>query len=211
MLSTVFHGTATALSLIIAIGAQNTFVLRQGLKREHVPQVVAFCIMGDALLFTLGALGFGAVAERQPIFAHAIAWAGILFLIGYGANSFRLAFKTRSLSIEGNGERASILSLLPILFAVTFLNPQSLLDTLVLVGGIAAQYAWPARGFFTAGAALGSTIWFSLLGFGAGRLAPVFENPKAWKLLDIFVGVIMWVIAGTLLRDELPYLLTLLA
>lgn len=211
MIAILLHGTATALSLIIAIGAQNAFVLKQGLKWEHVGPVVAFCALSDALLFSLGAMGFGALAERQPLFAHLIAWAGIVFLIGYGAHSFRLALTDRTMDVAGNGDRLPFARILPALFAVTYLNPHALLDTLVLVGGIAAQYPWPQRGMFTGGAALGSLIWFTALGFGAGRLASLFRKPAAWKLLDSLVGLIMWGIAARLLADEYPFLLALIS
>jgi len=197
---------ALGASLIIAIGAQNALVLRQGIKREHVFAVAGTCTLIDWILIALGAGGFGSLIALFPSLTTVAAWGGAIFLVFYGALSFRSAFKTETLSAEDNHGREpvmnSLASVLAATVAVSLLNPHVYLDTVVLLGSIAAQYEPAARIRFVAGAWTASAVWFFGLGYGARLLAPLFERPIAWRVLDVLIGVVMWSIAFSLLRAQ---------
>ena len=190
-------GFLLGLSLILAIGAQNAFVLRQGLRREHVFAVCLTCALSDAVLITAGVMGMGWIARELPWLTPAMTWAGAAFLFVYGAMSFARAVRPGALDAAGAGAgslRAALLTCL----ALTWLNPHVWLDTVVLVGSVATTF--PGSGAaFGAGAAAASFVFFFLLGYGARALAPVFARPAAWRALDVIVGVVMWAIAGKLL------------
>lgn len=191
-------GFLTSLSLILAIGAQNAFVLRQGLRREHVGWVVAICAGSDALLIGLGVAGFGAASHFVPWLGEAMRWGGIVFLIAYGALRFASARKGGEAlkPAVGNGP----VPLGPVLAAclvLTWANPHVWLDTVALLGSISAQYAPHGLTFYLA-AALASLSFFSVLGFGARLLAPVFSRPQAWVWLEIIIGTTMWLLAAGL-------------
>ncbi|MFW8593521.1 LysE/ArgO family amino acid transporter [Cribrihabitans neustonicus] len=191
-------GFALGLSLIMAIGAQNAFVLRQGLRRQHVFWICLTCAGSDAVLITAGVFGFGALALAVPWFEQAMRFGGAAFLIWYGARSLRAAWRGGGALEAGAGAGAS--ALLPVLatvLALTWLNPHVYLDTVVLLGSISAQYPQPL--VFAAGASLASFTFFFTLGYGASLLAPVFAKPRAWQVLDALVGLTMWVIAAKLL------------
>ena len=196
MLGSFLTGFGTGLSLIMAIGAQNAFVLRQGVRRAHVGSVVAVCILSDALLICVGVAGFGALSEAAPWVADAMRWAGAAFLLGYGLLAFRSAWIGGGrLEAEGAGQgsrRAAVLTAM----ALTWLNPHVYLDTVVLLGTVAAQ--WEPRWAFGVGAVTASTVFFLSLGYGARTLAPVFARPGAWRVLDAGVGALMWTIAAAL-------------
>lgn len=199
-------GYILSLSLIVAIGAQNAFVLRQGLRRQYVLPVVLFCAFNDAFLFLIGAVGFGTLVERIPAFTSLAAWGGALFLFIYGLLTFRSAYQGGSMDDanpieEHHTLRATMLTII----AISLLNPHVYLDTIVLVGGLAGQHPMPERLFFWLGAASSSFSWFFLLGYGAGFLAPLFKREIAWRILDVIIGIIMWTIAFTLLRGELGF------
>lgn len=191
-------GFLVGLSLILAIGAQNAFVLRQGLRREHVGWVVAACAISDALLIGAGVAGFGALMQVMPWFAEAARLGGAAFLLVYGALRFREALRGGAALVPAPGGAAPLRAVLASCLLLTWANPHVYLDTLVLVGSVSAQYA-PFETAFGVGAALASGVFFSALGFGARLLAPVFARPVAWVWLEVAVGLTMWAIAAVLL------------
>ncbi|MDQ7261999.1 LysE/ArgO family amino acid transporter [Paracoccus sp. PS-1] len=185
-------GLGTALSLIVAIGAQNAFVLKQGLMRRHVLATCAFCALSDAVLITAGVLGAGALAARAPWFLEAMRWGGAAFLLAYGARAFRAAWLGGESLRAGQGA-AGLAATLGVLAALTWLNPHVWLDTVVLIGSISA--GWEDKSGFVAGAVSASVIFFFSLGYGARWLSPLFARPLAWRVLDGLVGLVMWSIA----------------
>lgn len=191
-------GIATSLSLIVAIGAQNAFVLKQGLLRQHVLATCAFCALSDALLITAGVLGAGALAASAPWFLQAMRWGGVIFLVIYGARAFRAAWQGGEALRAGQGA-VSLGATLAVLAALTWLNPHVWLDTVVLLGSISA--GWEDKRGFLIGAISGSFLFFFALGYGARLLAPLFARPAAWRVLDVLVGLVMWSIAlGLILK-----------
>ena len=191
-------GFAIGLSLIVAIGAQNAFVLRQGLRKQHVGLVVATCIISDGILIAAGVAGFGALTSAMPMIEPITRWGGAIFLFVYGALSLRRAFfTTESLDTEGSAAQSARSAVMTCL-ALTWLNPHVYLDTVVLLGAIAAQYGEAAWVFGT-GAVIASTVFFLALGFGARLLQPFFVKPFSWRVLDICVGLLMWGIALSLI------------
>ena len=197
MLEAALHGYLVAVSLILAIGAQNAFVLRQGLRREHVGAVVAVCAISDAALITAGVAGFGALSGAVPWIGEAMRWAGVVFLVFYGAMRFRAALQGGEALMPTAGEGASLGRVVATCLMLTWANPHVYLDTVMLVGSISAQYA-PHQVAFGAAAVVGSLSFFSALGFGARLLAPIFAKPVAWVWLEVVVGLTMWGIAATL-------------
>jgi L-lysine exporter family protein LysE/ArgO len=183
-------GFGTGLSLIVAIGAQNAFVLRQGIRREHVPAIVAICTASDAVLIVCGVAGIGAAIQAWPAGLTAIAWIGGIFLLCYGAFAARRAVRPSSLTLDraapADRPRATVLTCL----ALTWLNPHVYLDTLLLLGSVANGYG-DRRWLFGVGAAVGSALWFSGLGFGARLLRGVFARPAAWRVLDALIAATM--------------------
>ncbi|MFZ5750141.1 MAG: LysE/ArgO family amino acid transporter [Pseudomonadota bacterium] len=195
-----FAGLRLSLALISVIGAQNAFVLRQGLRREHVLAVVAFCAISDALLIAAGVAGLGVITDALPGLRSVLLWGGVAFLVWYGARAFRSAWRGGESLRPADGQRAPLGTTLATLAALTWLNPHVWLDTVVLLGSVAAQYPG-AEAAFAVGAALGSLLFFATLGYGARLLAPVFARPAAWRVLDAGVGLLMWsVAAGLVLR-----------
>ncbi|MDA7424714.1 LysE/ArgO family amino acid transporter [Thalassococcus lentus] len=189
-------GFTLGFSLILAIGAQNAFVLRQGLRRSHVLPVVLVCAISDALLIAAGVAGFGALANSVPWLEQAMRLFGAAFLIWYGARTLLSAWRggqSMQLGQEAGSLRGAVLTCL----ALTWLNPHVYLDTVVLLGSISAQY--DNRLAFALGAMTASFVFFFSLGFGARALAPLFAKPKAWQWLDLLVGLTMWAIALKLL------------
>jgi L-lysine exporter family protein LysE/ArgO len=197
------QGLALSLGLIVAIGAQNAFVLRQGLRREHVGTVVLFCAVADAVLIAAGVLGMAQALERSPDLARALALAGALFLAAYGWQALRRARWPHRLRAAAGGEGLQRGAAVTQAAAFTLLNPHVYLDTVLLVGSIGAQQPQALRGWFIAGASSASLLWFTLLGFGARWLAPWFARPKAWQLLDGLIGATMFVLSALLLRHAL--------
>ncbi|MFJ2957871.1 LysE/ArgO family amino acid transporter [Streptomyces sp. NBC_00669] len=182
-------GLGTGLTLIVAIGAQNAFVLRQGIRREHVPAVVGICAASDAVLIAAGIGGVGTVVRRWPAAVTATGWIGGAFLVTYGVLAARRVLRPQRLSAaEGAGAsaRTAVLTCL----ALTWLNPHVYLDTLLLLGSVANSYGgarWP----FGAGAVTASVLWFSGLGFGARLLRRPFARPGSWRVLDAVIAVSM--------------------
>ncbi|WP_322099200.1 MULTISPECIES: LysE/ArgO family amino acid transporter [unclassified Haematospirillum] len=197
------QGLALSLGLIVAIGAQNAFVLRQGLRREHMGSVVLFCATADAVLITAGVMGMAEALGNRPALAHALALAGSAFLLVYGWQALRRARLSQALRADTGGAGLGRGAALAQAAAFTFLNPHVYLDTVLLVGSIGAQHPSSLQIWFIAGACVASMIWFVSLGFGARWLAPWFARPVAWRFLDAFVGVTMLTIAGLLIHRVL--------
>ena len=197
------QGLVLSLGLIVAIGAQNAFVLRQGLHREHVASVVLFCSVTDAALMTAGVFGMAQALGEHPGFARALALAGAVFLASYGWLALRRARQSNQLRAAESGVGLSLAGAMAQAAAFTLLNPHVYLDTVLLVGSIGAQQPAALQLWFVAGASVASLSWFGLLGFGARWLAPWFARPKAWQILDGLIGVTMWVLAAMLVRHAL--------
>lgn len=198
MLSVFLAGLGSGASLIIAIGAQNAFVLRQGLRREHVLPIVAVCILSDALLIAAGVAGIGAVVKAAPLALQIVRWAGFAFLLGYAVFAAIRALRPTALSTAGAGS-ASLAAALGTCLAITWLNPHVYLDTVLLLGSLSAGHGDPGRWVFGAGAVTASALWFTLLGFGARFAAPLFARPAAWRVLDAGIAVLMVALAVLLI------------
>jgi L-lysine exporter family protein LysE/ArgO len=196
--SVFLQGLALSLGLIVAIGAQNAFVLRQGLRREHVASVVFFCALSDALLMAAGVLGMGQALGERPMVANALALAGAVFLAVYGWKALRRALQQNGLLANEEGNGLSWAAAMAQAAAFTLLNPHVYLDTVLLVGSIGAQQPAGLQPWFVAGASSASLLWFCALGFGARWLAPLFAQPRAWQVLDVLIGLTMWVLSGML-------------
>jgi L-lysine exporter family protein LysE/ArgO len=197
------QGLALSLGLIVAIGAQNAFVLRQGLRREHVGSVVLFCALADAALIAAAVMGMAQALGERPGLARALALAGAVFLAAYGWQAVRRAWQPQRLTASPGGVGLTRRAAVAQAAAFTLLNPHVYLDTVLLVGSIGAQQAPGLQGWFVAGASTASLCWFGLLGFGARWLAPWFARPRAWQLLDGLIGLTMAVLAGLLVRHAL--------
>jgi len=196
MLTSALAGFAESAVLIVAIGAQNAFVLRQGLRREHVLLVVITCAASDLLLIAAGIGGLGAVVTARPEAVTAIRWVGAAFLLGYAALAAKRAVRPGALKPAGSAPatlRATLLTCL----ALTYLNPHVYLDTVLLLGSIAQQH--PHRWLFGIGAASASAAWFTALGAGAHRLAPALARPVAWRMLDGLIAIVMLGVAAMLI------------
>lgn len=193
------QGLALSLGLIVAIGAQNAFVLRQGLRREHVGSVVLFCALADAVLIAAGVLGMAQALAQSPGLARALALAGAAFLAAYGWRALRRARQPQRLEAAAGGSGLRRGAAVAQAAAFTLLNPHVYLDTVLLVGSIGAQHPAALQGWFIAGAGSASLLWFVLLGYGARWLAPWFARPRAWQVLDALIGLTMFVLAALLL------------
>ena len=189
--------------LILAIGAQNAYVLKMGLLRRHVFLICLVCALTDAVLIALGAGGFGALVSANTTLQSIAAWGGAAFLFVYGLRAFWAALRPGAMDVDAAAATITWQSALTTVLAVSLLNPHVYLDTVVLVGSIAGQYAPAARLSFAIGAMTASFVWFFGLGYGARILTPIFERPSAWRVLDIFVGFVMWWIAFALISDRL--------
>src|SRR4051794_8323791 len=190
-------GLALGLGLIVAIGAQNAFVLRQGLRLEHVAAVVAVCALSDLALITAGVLGAGAALTRMPWLLAVVCWVGAAVLLGYGLRAARRALRPGALRPDAAGARTGLAVTVGTCLALTWLNPHVYLDTVLLLGSMAATYG-RHRWQFAAGAGLGSAAWFPALGYGARLLRPVFTRPAAWQILDGLIAAVMTALALSL-------------
>lgn len=200
LLTAAVEGFLLGAGLIVAIGAQNAFVLRTGLDRRHVFPVVTLCAVSDAVLITAGIAGLGFLAQGTPWVLTVATFGGAAFLVAYGALSFRRALRPevlRAAPEDGAGLGTAVATAL----ALTWLNPHVYLDTVVLIGALSARYTSSAATAFGAGAVLASIVWFYGLGYGARLLAPLFARPQAWRILDVGIGVVMWAIAARLLAE----------
>lgn len=191
-------GLGFGLSLIVAIGAQNAFVIRQGLRREHVFTVVVICAVSDALLIALGILGLGALIAGLPVLLNLIELAGGGFLITYGFFAARRAAKPGELTADPSGAPLKWGAAVATVLALTYLNPHVYLDTVLLLGSVAGTYG-ADRWLFGVGAMFGSVLWFSSIGYGARLLRPVFAKPIAWRILDAIIAIVMFVLGFSLL------------
>lgn len=192
-------GLSMGLSLIVAIGAQNAFVLRQGLRDEHVFVVSLACGLSDAVLITLGVTSFGKVASWLPWLEPVMRYGGAAFLLWYGTRSALSALRSgNALIVAASTDKAGLATTLLACLAITWLNPHVYLDTVVLLGTVSTQFAG-AEAWFAGGAIVGSFLFFFALGYGATRLRPLFAKPQAWRLLEAVIALVMWVIALKLL------------
>ena len=199
-------GMGFGLSLIVAIGAQNAYVLRQGLRKEHVFVIVAICAISDALLSAVGVAGLGAIIQQLEWLLLLIEVVGGVFLCTYGIMAAKRAWKPEVLNTDTGGSSVSLKVAVGTALALTYLNPHVYLDTVLLLGSVAGTYE-ANRWYFAAGAMLGSVIWFSVLGFGARALAPVFKKPTAWRVLDAIIAVVMLSIGISLLVSFVQHLI----
>ncbi len=194
VLDSTATGLLTGFSLIVAIGAQNAFVLRQGLARQHVAVVVAICAVSDLLLIVAGVAGIGTIVEQAGWLVDAIRWFGVAFLTWYGVRSLLEARHSGTLAAGGPEQltrRTAVLTAT----ALTWLNPHVYLDTVLLLGSIANTHGDDGRWWFAVGAGAASLLWFSGLGFGARLLSPLLARPRAWQVLDVLIGLTMLAIA----------------
>ncbi len=195
-------GFVTAFGLILAIGAQNAFVLRQGIKGEYVGPIVLFCAISDALLIFLGVYGAGAVIEKYPQIAMIFKWLGIGFLLFYGFSRLVSAYKGEVLQASQekvNSLKAALLTCA----AFTYLNPHVYLDTWVLMGALSQNYFGSAKLSFALGACTSSFVFFTALGYGAKLLRPLFQSQTAWRVLDLGIAILMFALAFGLWRGEI--------
>jgi len=191
-------GLGLGAGLIVAIGSQNAHVLRMGLRRQHVGLTVLVCILCEALLISLGVAGVGTMVERSPVLLAAARWGGALFLAWYGLRAWRSAFGRHALNAAPHTVEVGVREAVGTVLAVTLLNPHVYLDTVVLLGAIGGQQGPEGKWWFAMGAVTAGAVWFVLLGFGARLLAPWFARPSAWRLLDGVIGVVMLLLAATL-------------
>ncbi|PUB12822.1 LysE/ArgO family amino acid transporter [Yoonia sediminilitoris] len=199
MITPALTGFATAFALILAIGAQNAFVLRQGLAGAHVFPLCLLCALSDAILITAGVLGFGAIVALYPMLPQIMAWGGAAFLLVYGALRLWAAWQG-DYALQIAGQTAGLWATLATGAAFTWLNPHVYLDTLGLIGAISTQFtATGAKLAFGIGAVSASFVFFFSLGYGARLLAPVMTSARAWQLLDVLIGLVMWALAFKLL------------
>ena len=205
-LAAALAGLGFGLSLIVAIGAQNAYVLRQGLRKEHVFVIVAICALSDAILIAVGVAGLGAIIQQLEWLLLLIEVIGGVFLCTYGVMAAKRAWKPEVLNTDTGGAAISLKVAVGTVLALTYLNPHVYLDTVLLLGSVAGTYE-ANRWWFATGAMLGSIVWFSTLGFGARLLAPVFTKPTAWRVLDAIIAVVMFTLGMSLLVSFVQHLL----
>ncbi|WP_258808101.1 LysE/ArgO family amino acid transporter [Pseudidiomarina sp. CB1] len=203
LLSTFFMGAVISGGLIVAIGSQNAFLLKAGLTRNHPFAAATVCFVGDILLIGAGVFGVGALFALESIWGLLLSVAGALFLLWYGTNALKVARVGDSKLNVANDDTAktSLKATLGMAFAMTFLNPHVYIDTVVLVGGVTASLEDSLRPWFVAGALLASATWFYSLVFVAKKLSGVLNKPKAWRIINTFIGLLMYLIAAKLLYD----------
>ena len=199
MFDALVAGCLTGLSLIVAIGAQNAFVLRQGLLRQFVGPVVAVCAVSDLVLIAAGVAGIGAIVQHAPTALTVVRWLGVGFLTAYGVRSLWRARRSETLTASSDAE-PRLQGALVQAVALTWLNPHVYLDTVLLLGSIAAHHGPTGKWWFAVGAGIGSIVWFTGLGYGARLAAPLLSRPRAWQVLDVLIGLTMLTIAWQLAR-----------
>lgn len=215
MLTPLLAGLGLGFSLIVAIGAQNLFVLRQGVRREHLLAVVAVCAISDAVLILLGVSGIGLVLQAVPWLIVVVRWAGAAFLVGYGVLAARRALRPSGETLRVNTKtpattdagstalrtRTTLAATVLTCLALTWLNPHVYLDTVFLLGSVASTHG-EDRWAFAIGACIASLAWFSALGFGARYLGRWLDTPRAWRILDAVIAVVMFAIALSLVLSH---------
>lgn len=199
MLNIFLKGFIVTFPLIVAIGAQNAYVLKLGLLKQYVGVAVFLCIVFDFLLISVGVMGLGYFVQGNQILINSIAIIGIVFLVTYAFLSFKSALKNESLKIDDQNKTNPLKEVITMLLVFTFLNPHTYLDTILLIGGIGANIQNEMKLYFLLGAVSASATWFTLLGYGARFLIPLFKKPVTWKILDIGIGFIMLIIAYSLI------------
>ena len=199
LVSAAVSGFVLGLSLIVAIGAQNAFVLRQGLRREHVGPIVALCALCDAVLMAAGVAGLAQLLGKRPGLATVLTLGGMVFLTAYGLMALKRALRPGTLQAAAvSAAPTPLRTVLLQALGFTLLNPHVYLDTVLLLGSLGAQQPGAAKGAFVAAAATASLLWFTSLGYGARWLAPVFARPRAWQVLDVLIGLTMLALAAGL-------------
>lgn len=206
MFTAALAGFGFGLSLIVAIGAQNAYVLRQGLRKEHIFVIVAICAISDALLIAVGVAGLGAIIQQLDWLLLLIELVGGVFLCTYGIMAAKRAWKPEVLNTDTGGKAVSLKVAIGTALALTYLNPHVYLDTVLLLGSVAGTYE-ANRWWFAIGAMIGSVLWFSTLGFGARALAPVFQKPTAWRVLDAIIAIVMLTLGISLLVSFVQHLI----
>ena len=199
MLDIYLKGFIVTISLIMAIGAQNAYILKLGLLKQYVLLAVLMCITFDFILISAGVFGLGYFIQGNQLLINSIAIFGFVFLIFYAALSFKSAFKNESLQVDGNVKTNPLKQVLSLILVFTFLNPHTYLDTILLIGGIGANIENEFKIYFLLGAVSASSVWFFSLGFGARFLIPLFKKQITWKILDISIGFLMLFIAYSLI------------
>jgi L-lysine exporter family protein LysE/ArgO len=203
LLSAFTTGFLLSATLIIAIGAQNAFVLRQGIRREHVAPVIGLCALADLLLIGAGVAGLAVVLGDQPRLTALLTLFGAAFLLWYGLRALRRALRPQTLYAAGGTQPMSLRAALAQAAGFTLLNPHVYLDTVLLMGSIGSRQPADARWWFVGGAAVASGTWFTALGYGARLLAPLFARPRSWRILDTLIGLTMLALASLLLQRTL--------
>ncbi|KXO98357.1 LysE/ArgO family amino acid transporter [Tsukamurella pseudospumae] len=193
MTSALLAGMGLGLSLIVAIGAQNAYVLHVGVRGRGLAAVVAVCIVSDVVLIVAGVAGLGAAVSGRPVLLETVKWAGVVVLAGYGLRSLWSARTSAGLVAGGDGA-ASVAAIVAGVLALTWLNPHVYLDTVLLLGSASTRYAGD-RWWFALGACVASVLWFCLLGFGARRMAGVLGRPGVWRAINLGIGVLLLVLA----------------
>jgi len=209
MFGSVLEGFLLSIGLIMAVGPQNAYVLRQGLRHKHVAAVATTCFLSDALLISLGVYGVGQIIKESATLSFWLGWGGVAFLLWFAGKSIRSALKPEVITDDsmheaagaaaGKGVTTAILHAL----AFTFLNPWVYIDTMVLIGGVSVKYDEVTRSAFLLGAVMGSAVWFYSLGFGAKKAAPLFRRTVTWRVLDSIIACVMIGVAITLVQYQL--------
>ncbi|NMG43625.1 LysE family transporter [Aromatoleum toluvorans] len=194
-------GFLACMALIVAIGAQNSFVLQQGIRREHLLPITLICALSDALLIGAGIAGLGALIQSSPVVLTIARYGGAAFLLVYGALAARRAWQGERLHVQA-GAPVPLATAVATCLGFTFLNPHVYLDTVILLGGLANQHGEHGRWAFGAGSATASLLWFFALAYGARVLAPIFDRPVAWRVLDAAMALVMFALAASLLQGE---------
>ena len=201
MIAPFIQGFGIGGGLIVAIGAQNAFVLSQGVRRNHHFIIAFICIICDVFFISVGVAGFGTAVSTNPTLSQLVAWGGAGFLFFYGVGALRSALRGGSMEISARTVmtlRAAIIATL----SVTLLNPHFYLDTVILLGSVSSQFHGESRLYFWVGAVSASTLWFISLSFGGQMLAPLFKKQISWRILDSVVCATMWTIAVLLIIDK---------
>lgn len=204
MLATVLHGFLVSGGLIVSIGAQNAFVLKQGLLKQHVFWICLCCFLCDFVLMVFGVLGFSSLISQSPTASALLSLVGAAFLLVYGWRALRSAYRGSSgLNADEGVGAVSVPKIIAVTLALTLLNPHVYLDTVVIIGGVAGTLNLRDKYLFLIGTLSASLLWFFSLGYGARLLTPLFKQPKTWRVLDVFVGMTMWLIGAGLLKYAL--------
>ncbi|OOH91213.1 amino acid transporter [Pasteurellaceae bacterium 15-036681] len=206
-MNTFLHGFIVCFGLIVSIGAQNAFLLKQGILKQHVFWIAFICFFCDVILMGVGVLGLGSLISQSPIASISLAIIGAIFLFTYGSRSFISAYKGDSLlQMEQANQNNSLKKAITITLAITLLNPHVYIDTVVIVGGIGGTLNLEQKFLFLAGALICSFLWFFGVGYGAGLLTPYFKKRRTWQILDSITGLIMYGIAFSLVIYALGFL-----